>query len=199
MRARVGDGLTPATRCPRRPLATPRPLTSAMPATRVHQHIRAPRALVYRLLLDPAALARWRVPDGALSGSSEVPIATGREVLPPCYPASLEGQARIQAARLTAATAVDGELIATYRETGRAFVEWREWAAWGATVIARPSADLRCALPGVRGFTERSFACARVSYLAYSRKTRVRAAIVQQAVAEPDARLDGAPLPARMP
>ena len=35
-----------------------------MPATRVHQHVRAPRAVVYRLLLDPAAVARWRVPDG---------------------------------------------------------------------------------------------------------------------------------------
>ena len=34
-----------------------------MSATRVHQHIRAPRAVVYRLLLDPAAVARWRVPD----------------------------------------------------------------------------------------------------------------------------------------
>lgn len=36
---------------------------SSMPSTRVHQHVRAPRALVYRLLLDPAALVRWRVPD----------------------------------------------------------------------------------------------------------------------------------------
>ena len=34
-----------------------------MPSTRVHQHIAAPRALVYRLLLDPSAIAQWRVPD----------------------------------------------------------------------------------------------------------------------------------------
>ena len=33
-------------------------------STRVHQHVAAPRAVVYRLLLDPAALARWKVPDG---------------------------------------------------------------------------------------------------------------------------------------
>jgi uncharacterized protein YndB with AHSA1/START domain len=35
-----------------------------MRATRVRQHVRAPRAQVYRALLDPRALARWRVPDG---------------------------------------------------------------------------------------------------------------------------------------
>ena len=32
--------------------------------TRVHQRVAAPRAAVYRLLLDPAAIARWKVPDG---------------------------------------------------------------------------------------------------------------------------------------
>ena len=35
-----------------------------MTATRVHQHIEAPRASIFRLLLDPAAIAKWRVPDG---------------------------------------------------------------------------------------------------------------------------------------
>ena len=35
-----------------------------MRSTRVHRHIRAPRATVYRLLLDPAAIAMWKVPDG---------------------------------------------------------------------------------------------------------------------------------------
>lgn len=34
-----------------------------MRSTRVHRHIRAPRSTVYRLLLDPAAIAKWRVPD----------------------------------------------------------------------------------------------------------------------------------------
>ena len=33
-------------------------------STRVRQHIRAPRAAVFRLLLDPAAIAKWKVPDG---------------------------------------------------------------------------------------------------------------------------------------
>ncbi|HEU4631246.1 MAG TPA: SRPBCC domain-containing protein [Gemmatimonadaceae bacterium] len=35
-----------------------------MRSTRVHRHVNAPRAAVYRLLLDPAAIARWKVPDG---------------------------------------------------------------------------------------------------------------------------------------
>ena len=35
-----------------------------MPSTRIHRHIRAPRTLVYRTLLDPEAIPRWKVPDG---------------------------------------------------------------------------------------------------------------------------------------
>jgi uncharacterized protein YndB with AHSA1/START domain len=35
-----------------------------MPSTRVSRHIDAPRALVYRALLDAQAIARWKVPDG---------------------------------------------------------------------------------------------------------------------------------------
>ena len=33
-------------------------------STRVHRRIRAPRAAVYRLLIDPDAIAKWKVPDG---------------------------------------------------------------------------------------------------------------------------------------
>lgn len=35
-----------------------------MATTRLLQHIRAPRAAVYRALLDPQAIAVWKVPDG---------------------------------------------------------------------------------------------------------------------------------------
>ncbi|MBR1024647.1 SRPBCC domain-containing protein [Bradyrhizobium viridifuturi] len=34
-----------------------------MPSTRIRCHIKAPRAAVYRALLDPTAIAAWRVPD----------------------------------------------------------------------------------------------------------------------------------------
>jgi uncharacterized protein YndB with AHSA1/START domain len=32
--------------------------------TRIRHHIDAPRAMVYRALLDPRAIAKWKVPDG---------------------------------------------------------------------------------------------------------------------------------------
>lgn len=38
-----------------------------MATTRVTQHVRAPRAVVYRLLLDRDAVQRWMVPDGMTS------------------------------------------------------------------------------------------------------------------------------------
>ncbi len=37
---------------------------TAVTTTRVSRHLRAPRAAVYRALLDPAAVARWKVPAG---------------------------------------------------------------------------------------------------------------------------------------
>lgn len=35
-----------------------------MSSTRIRRHVAAPRAAVYRALLDPDAVARWKVPDG---------------------------------------------------------------------------------------------------------------------------------------
>ena len=47
-----------------------------MSSTTVTRHIAAPRAAVYRALLDPGAIAAWRVPRGM---SSEVHEFEGRE------------------------------------------------------------------------------------------------------------------------
>lgn len=38
-----------------------------MTTTRLHCHIKAPRAQVYRALIDPQAVATWMVPDGMTS------------------------------------------------------------------------------------------------------------------------------------
>ena len=38
-----------------------------MTATRINRHINAPRAKVYRALLDAGAVAKWMVPDGMTS------------------------------------------------------------------------------------------------------------------------------------
>lgn len=35
-----------------------------MSLTRISRHIKAPRATVYRALLDASAVAKWKVPDG---------------------------------------------------------------------------------------------------------------------------------------
>ena len=42
-------------------------MTKGMTDTRIRYHIRAPRTDVYRAMLDPAAVARWRVPEGMTS------------------------------------------------------------------------------------------------------------------------------------
>lgn len=38
-----------------------------MSSTRLHRHVNAPRASVYRALLNPKAVAAWMVPDGMTS------------------------------------------------------------------------------------------------------------------------------------
>jgi uncharacterized protein YndB with AHSA1/START domain len=48
-----------------------------MYSTRVLQHVNAPRSAVYRALLDPDAIARWRVPDGMTSEVHEFEATEG--------------------------------------------------------------------------------------------------------------------------
>lgn len=144
----------------------------------------------------------YGLPTATRGPTAGTPVAA-REHLPADYPAFFEAlKARIQRARLTAAVAVNRELIATYWDLGREIIERQEQEGWGASVIARLSADLRAAFPGVKGFTERNIAYARAFYLAYTRDVREHAAILQQPVAELDPDLDGVSLPepvARIP
>jgi uncharacterized protein YndB with AHSA1/START domain len=48
-----------------------------MYATRVSQHVNAPRSAVYRALLDPEAIALWRVPAGMSSRVHEFDAREG--------------------------------------------------------------------------------------------------------------------------
>ena len=48
-----------------------------MSSTRITRHIRAPRAAVYRALLDPRAIAKWKVPDGMTSQVHEFDAREG--------------------------------------------------------------------------------------------------------------------------
>jgi uncharacterized protein YndB with AHSA1/START domain len=49
----------------------------ATSSTRISRHVNAPRAQVYRALLDPHALARWRVPNGMTSHVHEFDARVG--------------------------------------------------------------------------------------------------------------------------
>jgi uncharacterized protein YndB with AHSA1/START domain len=48
-----------------------------MGSTRISRHINAPRAAVYRALLDPLAVAKWKVPDGMTSQVHEFDAREG--------------------------------------------------------------------------------------------------------------------------
>jgi uncharacterized protein YndB with AHSA1/START domain len=48
-----------------------------MTSTRISQHINAPRAAVYHTLLDPQAIAHWRVPNGMTSHVHEFDAREG--------------------------------------------------------------------------------------------------------------------------
>lgn len=48
-----------------------------MSSTRITIHVNAPRAVVYRALLDPAEVARWMVPDGMTSEVHEFDAREG--------------------------------------------------------------------------------------------------------------------------
>ena len=51
-----------------------------MRSTRVHRHIKAPRAAVYRLLVDPAAIVQWKVPDGMTAHIHSFDARQGGEI-----------------------------------------------------------------------------------------------------------------------
>ena len=48
-----------------------------MSSTRIRRHINAPRAAVYEALLDPRAVAQWKVPDGMTSHVHEFDACEG--------------------------------------------------------------------------------------------------------------------------
>ena len=49
-----------------------------MDSTRIEHHIKAPRAVVYRALPDPRAVAQWKVPDGMTCHVHAFPCADAR-------------------------------------------------------------------------------------------------------------------------
>ena len=67
-----------------------------------------------------------------------------------------EVKARIRAAQVKAALAVNAELVLLYWRLGRDILARQKKEGWGAQVIDRLSADLRAAFPEMKGFSPRN-------------------------------------------
>jgi predicted nuclease of restriction endonuclease-like (RecB) superfamily len=77
--------------------------------------------------------------------------------LPSGYPAVLADlTARVRAAQVRAAVAVNAALVGLYWEIGRAILSGQQAEGWGAKVVDQLAGDLRRAFPTVRGFSRRN-------------------------------------------
>jgi hypothetical protein len=89
-------------------------------------------------------------------------------VVPQGYNAFLSRlKARIRAAQLRSALAVNRQLLGLYWEMGRDVVARQEREGWGSGIIERLAKDLQAAFPGVEGFSTRNLWRMRAVYFAY--------------------------------
>jgi len=77
-------------------------------------------------------------------------------------------KARVTAARISAARAVNRDLILLYWDIGRAIVEKQQALGWGESVVDRVSYDLKEAFPATTGFSPRNLRDMKRFYLAYA-------------------------------
>ncbi|HBA84301.1 MAG TPA: DUF1016 domain-containing protein [Verrucomicrobia bacterium] len=88
-------------------------------------------------------------------------------------------KARVISARISAARAVNHDLIRLYWDIGRGIVEKQQVLGWGESVVDRVSGDLQEAFPAAAGFSPRNLRDMKRFYLAYADE-----AIWRQAVAK---------------
>lgn len=100
-----------------------------------------------------------------------------------------ELKTRIQSARLSAARAVNRDLILLYWDIGRAIVEKQEELGWGDSVVEVLAADLQKAFPGVSGFSARNLWDMRRFFAAYADPEFLRQAVAELSSGEQHARL----------
>ena len=62
-------------------------------------------------------------------------------------------KARIQSARISAARAVNSELILLYWDIGHGILQKQQMLGWGDSVVELVAADLRREFPGATGFS----------------------------------------------
>ena len=75
---------------------------------------------------------------------------------------------RIMSARVSAARAVNNDLVLLYWDIGRGIVEKQQTLGWGESVIETIAKDLQAAFPGVAGFSARNLRSVRQFFIAYS-------------------------------
>ena len=75
---------------------------------------------------------------------------------------------RVSSARLSAARAVNRDLILLYWDIGRGIVEKQQVLGWGESVVKMVSADLQRAFPQMTGFSPRNVWAMRQLYMTYT-------------------------------
>ncbi len=82
-----------------------------------------------------------------------------------------ELKARIQSARISAARAVNRDLILLYWDIGRGILERQGKLGWGKSVVERLALDLQKAFPGMKGFSVVNLWRMRQFYAEHSTET----------------------------
>jgi predicted nuclease of restriction endonuclease-like (RecB) superfamily len=101
-------------------------------------------------------------------------------ILGPDYDQFLSSlKTRIQTARLSAARAVNRDLVLLYWDIGRAIVEKQKSLNWGNSVVEMVAKDLRKEFPAMVGFSQANVWRMRQLHVVYSNE-----AILAQAVRE---------------
>jgi len=104
-------------------------------------------------------------------------------------------KSRVQAARISAARAVNSEIILLYWDIGQGIVEKQQALGWGESVVELVAADLRREFPGATGFSARNVwdmrrlyvSCTDAAVLVQAARERAKLGarpILRQAVAE---------------
>lgn len=101
-------------------------------------------------------------------------------LLPKNYKAVLEAvKARIRAAQLAAAQAVNRELVTLYWHIGREIIERQAKEGWGSKVVERLAEDLHREFPDMSGLSERN-----LNYMRFFAEAYPEPSILQQPVAK---------------
>jgi hypothetical protein len=102
------------------------------------------------------------------------------EISSPDYAAFLATlKERIVSARISAARAVNRDLILLYWDIGRGIVEKQRAAGWGDSVVEVLALDLQAAFPKMRGFSTRNLWDMRRLFEAYGTVDFLRQAVAE--------------------